>query len=175
VGIEELIRQHFELPGFTTIRRTAQRERADVNRGLFQDVTAALGAEGRHVLDQLFTVDETTRQAPWNRLKADPGRPTLTQLRNLVVRLRWLTPLHVGARALAPIPAVKVQQFATEALSLDAARMQRLAPAKRYTFAAALVQQQVAQTLDDLGDMFIKRMRRIHQKGQATLEAYRNR
>jgi TnpA family transposase len=175
VGIEELIRQHFELPGFTTIRRTAQRERADVNRGLFQYVTAALGAEGHHVLDQLFTVDETTRQTPWNRLKADPGRPTLTQLRNLVVRLRWLTPLHVGARALAPIPAVKVQQFATEALSLDAARMQRLAPAKRYTFATALVQQQVAQTLDDLGDMFIKRMRRIHQKGQAALEAYRNR
>jgi TnpA family transposase len=175
VGIEELIRQHWELPGFTTLRRTAQRERAAVNRTLFQQVTEAVGAESHRVLDQLFTIDETTRQAPWNRIKADPGRPTLTQLRHLVARLQWLTPLNVGAGALESLPAVKVQQFATEALSLDAARMQRLAHTKRYTFTAALVYGQVAQTLDDLGEMFIKRLRSIHHKGAAALEDYRRR
>ena len=75
----------------------------------------------------------------------------------------------------AALPAVKVQQFATEALSLDAARMQRLPPAKRSTFTAALVHGQVAQTLDDLGEMFIKRLRSIHHKGDAALEDYRRR
>jgi len=175
VGIEELIRQHWELPGFTTLRRTAQRARAAVNRLLFQQVTEAIGTEGQVILDQLFTVDTTTRQAPWNQLKADPGRPTLTQLRHLVARLQWLTPLNVGAGALASLPAIKVQQFATEALSLDAARMQRLPPAKRSTFTAALVHGQVAQTLDDLGEMFIKRLRSIHHKGAAALEDYRRR
>lgn len=175
VGIEELIRQHWELPGYTTLRRTAQRERAAVNRALFQQVAEMIGAEGHQVLDQLFAIDETARQALWNRIKADPGRPTLTQLRELVARLQWLTPLNVGAEALAALPAVKVQQFATEALSLDTARMQRLAPAKRYTFTAALVHGQVAQTLDDLGDMFIKRLRSIHHRGDAALEDYRRR
>ena len=175
VGIEELIRQHWELPGFTTLRRTAQRERAAVNRTLFQQVAEAVGAEGHERLEQLFTIDATTRQAPWNQIKADPGRPTLTQLRHLVTRLQWLIPLNVGAGALESLPAVKVQQFATEALSLDAARMQRLAPAKRYTFTAALVHGQVAQTLDDLGEMFIKRLRSIHHKGDAALEDYRRR
>src|SRR4030095_11381818 len=152
VGIEELIRQHWELPGFTTLRRTVQRERAAVNRALFQQVTEVIGAEGHQILDQLFAIDETTRQAPWNRIKADPGRPTLTQLRELVARLQWLTPLNVGADALESLPAVQVQQCATEALSLDAARMQRQAPAKRYTFTAALIYGQGAQTLDHLRD-----------------------
>lgn len=46
--------------------------------------------------------------------------------------------------ALEPLPAVKVQQFATAGLSLDAARMQRLAPVKRYTFIAALIHGQGA-------------------------------
>jgi hypothetical protein len=53
--------------------------------------------------------------------------------------------------------------------------MQRLAPAKRSTFTAALVHGQVAQTLDDLGEMFIKRLRSIHHKGDAALEDYRRR
>jgi hypothetical protein len=173
IGIEELIRQRYELPGFTILRRTAQRARAEINRAFFQQVATVLGTAGTQVVDQLFQVDAATRQAPWNQLKADPGRSTLTQLRDLVTRLHWLTPLNVGATAFATIPAVKVQQFATEARSLDAARMQRLAPAKRATLAAALVKTQVAQTLDDLGEMFIKRMRRIHHKGQAALEEYR--
>lgn len=175
VGIEELVRQRYELPGFTTLWRTAQHMRADINRALYQQVAAAIGAEGQQVLEQLLHVDEGRQQAPWTRIKADPGRPTLVQLRELVAHLYWLTPLNVGAPAFATIPAVKVQQFATEALSLDIARMQRLAPPKRYTLAAALVMTQVARTLDDLGEMFIKRMRSIHHKGQAALEDYRRR
>jgi hypothetical protein len=70
------------------------------------------------------------------------------QLRELVAHLYWLTPFNVGATACATVPAVKVQHFATEALSLDIARMERLAPPKRYTLAAALVMTQVARTLD---------------------------
>ena len=120
IGIEELIRQRYELPGFSTLRRTAQRARAETNRALFQQVATALGAADTPIVDQLFQVDTSTRQAPWNQLKADPGRPTLTQLRDLVTQLHWLTPLNVGAPAFATVPAVKVHQFATEARSLDA-------------------------------------------------------
>ena len=84
IGIEELIRQRYELPGFTTLRRTAQHARAAVNRALFQQVATTLETASTPIVDQLLQVDAATRQAPWNRLKADPGRPTLTQLRDLV-------------------------------------------------------------------------------------------
>jgi hypothetical protein len=60
VGIEELIRQRFELPGFSTLRRCAQRGRAAVNRAIYHQVAEALGAEGRLRLDHLLTADETT-------------------------------------------------------------------------------------------------------------------
>lgn len=122
-----------------------------MHRARLQQVAAAVGAAGHEGLDQLFTLDDTTRPAPWTRSKADPGRPTLTQLRHLVARLQWLTPLHVGAGALEALPAVKVEPCATAALSRDAARRQRLAPATRSPCTAARVHGQVAQPLDDWG------------------------
>jgi hypothetical protein len=92
-----------------------------------------------------------------------------------VARLKWLSTYNHGTIALAIAPSVKVQHFAAEAKSLDAARMQRMTAAKRYTLGAALIKAQVAQTLDDLGELFLKRMRTIHQKGEEALSDYRKR
>lgn len=85
-----------------------------------------MGAAGRLQLDQLLTTDATTYQTLWTMIKVDPGKPTLTQLRQLVARLHWLTPYNQGASALANVPSVKVHHFATEAHSLDATRMLRM-------------------------------------------------
>jgi hypothetical protein len=175
VGIEELVRQRFELPGFTTLRRLAQRGRASVNQDIYRHVADAMGTEGRAQIDQMLRVDETASQTLWNTMKADPGKPTLTQLRELVAWLKWLSIYSHGAMALTVAPSVKVQHFAAEAKSLDAARMQRMTAAKRYTLGAALIKAQVAQTLDDLGELFLKRMRAIHQKGEEALADYRKR
>ena len=46
VGLEELIRQRVELPGFTTLLEEAQRGRAEINRVMFQRVIEALGESG---------------------------------------------------------------------------------------------------------------------------------
>jgi TnpA family transposase len=175
VGIEELVRQRFELPGFSTLRRVAQSGRAAVNQDIYRHVADAMGTEGRAQVDQMLRADETTSQTLWNTIKVDPGKPTLTQLRELVARLKWLSTYNHGAMALAVAPSVKVQHFAAEAKSLDAARMQRMTASKRYTLGAALIKVQVAQTLDDLGELFLKRMRTIHQKGEEALADYRKR
>jgi len=175
VGIEELIRQRFELPGFTTLRRCAQRARAAVNRTIYHHVAEALGPAGRVQLDGLLTADATTGHTLWTTIKADPGKPMLTQLRQFVARLEWLTPYNSGASTLAVVPSVKLHHFVADAKSLDSSRMQRMPPAKRYTLVAALVKAQVAQTLDDLGEMFLKRMRSIHHRGEEALEEYRKR
>lgn len=173
VGIEELIRQRVELPGFTTLLEEAQRGRAEVNRVMYQRVTDAMGESGRLVIDRLLAVDPASRRAPWQALKGDPGRPTLTHLRELVEHLRWLKSQNVDAAALTALPAVKVRHFAAEANSLDAARMQEMEAGKRYTLAAALITMQVARALDDLGEMFIKRMLKIQHRAQAALADFR--
>ncbi len=74
---------------------------------------------------------------------------------------------------MAQIPNVKLKHFATEAMSLDAARMKELEPQKRYTLAAALIATQSARTLDDLASMFIRRMQKIHVKAKEALDKYR--
>jgi hypothetical protein len=146
-----------------------------VNQDIYRHVAEALGVEGRARIDQMLRADETASQTLWNTIKADPGKPTLTQLRELVTRLTWLSTYNHGAMALTVAPSVKVQHFATEAKSLDAARMQRMTAPKRYTLGTALIKAQVAQTLDDLGELFLKRMRTIHHKGEEALADYRKR
>lgn len=175
VAIEELVRVRYELPGFTTIVKAARRGRAKVNRTLFRRVSSALGAEGALRLDRFFVADIDTERTPWNILREDSGPATLTHFRKLVRRLHWLTEQNFGRKALAAVPNVKIHRFAAEARSLDAARMQEMQAQKRHTLAVALISVQVARTLDDLGDMFLKRMRKIQRKGRDALDDYRRR
>jgi hypothetical protein len=53
--------------------------------------------------------------------------------------------------------------------SLDAARMLEMAPQKRNTLAATLIELQNARVLDELAEMFIKRMMRTHRHGREAL------
>src|SRR3954447_24997660 len=96
VAIEELVRNRFELPGFTTLLKEARRGRTEVNRGLYRRVAHALGDEGRAQLDRILAVDGATRRSPWSAVREDAGRPTLTHLKHLVDRLHWLKTLNVG-------------------------------------------------------------------------------
>lgn len=75
--------------------------------------------------------------------------------------------------AVAQVPPGKLHHFAAEAKSLDAARMLALAPAKRTALLIALVVGQTARALDDLAEMLIKRLSRIHQRGKEALTRYR--
>ncbi len=175
ISIEELVRNRFELPGFTTLLKEARRGRSDVHRVCYRRVAQALGDVGRDHLDRILKVDDPAGRSPWNAIREFSGRPTLTHLGELVDRLHWLKSVNVGAEAFATVPHVKVQHFAAEARSLDAARMRETQPQKRYAMAAALIRVEVARTLDDLGDLFIKRMTKIHRKGQEALTEYRER
>lgn len=164
VAIEELIRQSFELPGFTTLLREAQRGRAEVNRALYRRVSDAIGAEGQSAIDTLLAEPGSeSRKTRWDALKQDARSPTLTHVRDLLERQRWLA-LELPAAALNTLlPEVKLRQFALEAKSLDAARMQEMAPAKRYALAATLIELQNSRALDDLAEMFIKRIMRTRR------------
>lgn len=164
-AIEELVRQRYELPGFRTLLDTARRLRAEINRRYFQDVWSALGEQRRHLIDDLLLTDQTSHRSLWQSVKLDPGAPTLKEFRRLVERLKWLKSLRLHQPGLlATIPPIKAQRFAREAASLDAARMLELEEEKCYALVIALVQQQMARCLDDLGEMIIRRMRKAHAR-----------
>ncbi len=153
IAIEELVRQHHELPALSTMERSALEVRAEVNRTFYDQIHTALSAADCQQLDQLFRVPPDERESAWTRLKDDPGRPTLTNLKAHLEHLTWLKGLQVSTTALTGIPDVKCKRFAAEAQTLGAARMQAMQARKRYTLTLCLLVERYAQALDDLAEM----------------------
>ena len=84
VAIEELVRQSYELPGFTVLLRMARQARAELNRTLYGQIVKELSEADRLFIDQLLVVDPKTARSDWARLKEEPGSPTLTHLEELI-------------------------------------------------------------------------------------------
>ncbi|NBD32637.1 MAG: Tn3 family transposase, partial [Cyanobacteria bacterium] len=173
IAIEELVHYCYELPVFNTLVRAAKRVRGAVNRAFYQQLKQDLNHQACEELDSLWNTVESNTKTPWHELKQDPGKPILKNLKALVWRLTWLDELNKYQTVLGLVPNVKIQHWAMEAISLDAARMKTLEPSKRYTLAIALIATQSAQTLDDLASMFIRRMQKIHVKAKEALDQYR--
>ena len=51
--------------------------------------------------------------------------------------------------------------------------MQRFSPDKRYTFVLCLFKTSKSQVLDDLGEMLVKRLRKLHNDAQVDLAEWR--
>jgi TnpA family transposase len=173
VAIEELIRQRFELPGFTALVRAARKARISVNGGYHKMVYQALGKNGRLKIDVLLSKSNNkSEKSQWDHVKQEPQRPTVGHIREFTQHLLWLQEFDIGEQAFALIPDVKIRQFASEAKALDAASMRDLAEKKRYAIAAILIRLQTARALDDLAEMFVKRMQKLHRLGKEALEQY---
>jgi TnpA family transposase len=169
VVLEELVRQRYELPGFTILHRAAQHARATMNREYQGSVCDRLDAPARAHIDTLLSrVDDETK-SPWHRLKLEPKQPTAQNNQNFLEHLAWLREQAIPADAFQGIPDVKVKQFAAEARSLDVASMNDLTETKRLTLAAALVLAQIGRALDDSGDMYVRSVQRLHNQAYEAL------
>lgn len=164
VGMEELIRRRFELPGFTVLIKTARRCRTIVNKQFYEQIAGKLDRNRRADINRILQKEESVQHTPWQTLKLDPGSPTLNHLRELVKHLQWLKSMSMPIDMFEGIPDAKLRHFAAEAKSLDAARMREMEANKRYALCAVLIKMQTAKRLDDLATMFIKRMKKIHNK-----------
>ncbi|EKU96852.1 transposase, TnpA family [Leptolyngbya sp. PCC 7375] len=173
VALEELVRQRFELPGFSTLVRTARTVRTRDNDQIYQRVCEALKGAAQLQLNELFYVAEGEVTTRWNEVKQEPGEPKLGELQQLIERLNWLKPLQVAESALVDLAEVKQLHFAAEAQALEANQMKELPDPKRQTLAAALLQQRYSQTLDDIAQVFIKRLTGMHYKAKDALANYR--
>jgi TnpA family transposase len=173
VALSELVRQSFELPAFSTLLRAARTARATVNRGYYNLAHNALDAAQKACLDTVLKRNPEESRSFWDRVKYEPKSPTLKHMKELIDHLNWLKTQNVGASALMALPDVKIKQFAAEARTLNLTLMNGLQSPKRYTLAAALIREQVARSLDDVAEMFVRRMQRIHNKAQEALVLYR--
>jgi Domain of unknown function (DUF4158) len=171
-AIEELVRHRYELPAFSTLVRISRRIRNQVTEEFYLQITQSLEREVRVSLERLWNT-EAMGVTAWQQIKQDPGKPTLTHLQQWTERSQWLSHLRCGTDALSSLPEAKLKHFAQEAQTLDAAQMKELPTHKRYTLAVALIHSQYAQGLDDLAEMLIKCLQKMHARAKAALEKYR--
>lgn len=172
-AVEELARAHIELPAISTLKRAAYRTRAEVNEGLYKSIFDALTPEDHATLEGVLAeplAGETT--SAWRRVKRDPGKATLMNLAALLEHHTWLAGEKPSIDLGTLLPDARLCQFAAEGDSLDLARMRQVAPIKRLTLTSALLHTKAAQVLDDLGDLYCKRLHAIHRRGREALEAY---
>jgi hypothetical protein len=172
VVLEQLVRQRFELPAFSTLLRAAQHARALANREYQSLVCDRLDAVARERLAILLTRVNDETKSPWHRLKGEPKQPTAQNNRDFLDHLAWLKEQAIIPAIFRGIPDVKLKQFAAEARSLDAASMNDLTEAKRLTLAATLVFTQTGRALDDVADMYVRLVLRLHNQARTALLEY---
>ncbi|WP_252650597.1 DUF4158 domain-containing protein, partial [Bacillus pacificus] len=172
IAIDELVKHSYELPAFSTLTKAVDHVHAEAYRTLYQSISDALTIEEKQKIDQLFQSREGSTYSDWNVVKQDPGRPTLYQLRRWIHRKNWLNERYVGSDFFQRlhIPPAKIERLAAEAKTLDASRMKELEAHKRYTLAVSLLSVQFASTIDDIGEMYIKRIASSHKKSEGSLQ-----
>jgi hypothetical protein len=97
----------------------------------------------------------------------------LVHMEEHIAHARWLQSLNTGRQALDGIPEAKLQRFADEARALNVSRMRAMQETKRVTLAVAFIRLQTAQALDDVAEMLIRRVQKLHHQGKEALEDYR--
>lgn len=173
VALEELIRQRYELPAFSTLLRIARTTRYSQNRAYQQQVYQALNDQAEQRLQALLRREEGEARSVWDRIKREPSRVTVPQFKETLAHLHWLQQYNGAASAFVDIPEVKIRQFAAEARSLDLASLNDMPERKRFTLMAALIRKQVATALDDVTDMFLRQVKRMQHRAEEALTLYR--
>jgi len=171
-AIEELIRQRYELPGFSTLHRAAMEARARINGDFYQNIYDSLPPEQKRRLQKLLWRGTEENISGWERLKQEPKRVTVKNMRDLMEHLHWLRSLDVARDAFSIIPESKMRRFSHEARSLNIAQMNEMEETKRLTLAAAMAHTQAAQAIDDLTDMFLRSAKKLHNLGRDALDEY---
>ncbi|MBV5336376.1 hypothetical protein JZU48_05220 [bacterium] len=109
---------------------------------------------------ELVTVPPGQARTAWDRVKTEPKRPTPHHMRDFLHHLDWLRTQGADTAVFASLPVAKIRAFAAEARTLTANALADMVETKRLTLMPALLQSQIARTLDDLADMFVRQLQR---------------
>ncbi|MBA8667868.1 DUF4158 domain-containing protein [Holosporaceae bacterium 'Namur'] len=172
--IEELIKARFELPAFPTLLRLARASRKIANEQYYRKVMASLSLESKELIDNLFYVNLVNETSNWHLLKQEPKGPTASGVRIFIEHLKYLKKLRQNINTdINFIPSHRVEQFVSEAISMDAADMRKLTPNKRYSLAVILIIFKTSSAIDDITTILIRWIKKLHSDGKQSLDKYR--
>ncbi|NJO97970.1 MAG: Tn3 family transposase [Pleurocapsa sp. CRU_1_2] len=174
VAIEELVRQRYELPAFSTLDRLACHIRSIVNTRLFKRVARKLSPTDRQNIDNLLVPDSVeSTNANLNLLKSPPKSHKLKYIKELQDKFDTMMLVGDAQKLLSFIPATKVKSFAALAQTLDISEFNDFRLPKRRTLLLCLLYQAIVKTRDHMVEMFLKRIKKIHNNAKTKLEYLR--
>ncbi len=175
IAIEELVKERYELPGFSTIDRLVLHIREVINSRLFKRVARSLSPSEIAYLDSLLTNNPDFEAINLNKIKQLPKKATLSQIKALLAKFSNLMNFGDAKRLLSNIPNTKIIYFAAYARTLDAAEFQDIQLPKRRTLLLCLLYRSQVKARDYLIEMFLKRIAHIHNRGKEKLVELRER
>lgn len=173
VMIEELIRRRFELPGFSTLERAAYQIRYQFNESCFQKIGGSLSETQISKIEYLLESPEQGNPSAWNLLKQEPNKPTIGTVKSYAEHIESLLNRTELLSIKIELPAAKYEQFCNEAYAADLGSVNKLAEKRRYTYAVLLVQHQTRKAVDNLSELLIRQVGKLHTKGKQKLERFR--
>ena len=176
VAIEELVKERYELPAFSTLDRLIRHIRSMVNNRLFALCSEGLSINEQIYLDQLLVVtnNEVDENATLNLLKSPPKSAKLSAIKLLQNKFDILMTFGDAKRLLQSIAITKVRHFAAQARALDISEFQDINLPKRRTLLLCLLYEAQVNTRDYLEDMFIKRILKIQNNAKQRLQELRD-
>jgi hypothetical protein len=138
IGYDKPRTRYDELPAFSTLDRLARHVKKKVNDVFYEQVVQRLTNEKISQLDALLDRGES-HYSDYNRLKKLPKKARLSEMKEQLDHLAWLTSFGDAGTYLQGIPPAKVNHFAAQAKALDAHKMKDFSPAKRYTLLLCMI------------------------------------
>lgn len=172
-AIEELVLERYELPAFSKFKRLAYKARNTVNNTIYLQIYEQIDDNYKESLRALLTREENEFTSPWHKLKQDPGRPTIREVRNFIIYLKWLQSIAKDNIDFDNVPESKFKRFVEEAKTLNVAQINEIYEQKRFSLAVSLIHAQKIQAYDDLAEMFIRRVKILHNTADKALQEYK--
>nr|WP_290623321.1 DUF4158 domain-containing protein [Kangiella sp.] len=170
VVIEELVKQRYELPGFSTLVKHAKSAKKQVNDTYFKQTHKKLNHEMTIELDKML--NSSGRKTRWDSIKREVKKPTNKEVKSYLQHLKWLQDLVERLPNMEFLPLTKKHHYTLEARSLDAFHLKEMKQAKRYTLMVLLIQSKLSQSLDDVAGIFKRKLNKLHQSAETRLMEY---
>ncbi len=175
VAIEELVKERYELPSFSFLDREIALIKTLVHSLIYEEVNNQLSPEYIETLNSLLLIHPVEQRSPYNQLKKVTKKATRNHLNDLLVHQKWLNTFGNVEQFLSAINKSLINYFASVANSLDASELKDINESKRLTLLLCLIYRKQEKTWDDLGEMFLKRMKKIHNLAELELQKQKER
>jgi hypothetical protein len=169
--IDELVRQQYELPAYSTLENIADVVASSGESKLTNLVDSRLTDSEKVALDALLAGQEGSQRSPFDRIKQSPRRLSRSNMEALIDQLTWLEGLGDVDRPLADLATQKVRYLASHGMTLDASDLKDLNSSKRYALMLAVIQRLRSRVRDDIAEMFVRRTAKIHKRAKEELNA----